>query len=711
MTSGQLSLFDPPPPAKPKLFLEGDALHCLLAAWVERGWLRPLDQAMAHLLRDLFPECLPLVLLGAALASHQLGRGHVCLDLQAALAAPDLTLSLPPENDSGDGECPPLPSEVLKGLTVQAWCEAFLAAPGIVCAKPACIAADEDSEHPGHPLVLVGQGGRPRLYLRRYWRHEQQVARALHRRLATEAAPPANLRQSLDALFPPITETPAPDWQKIACALAARGALTLITGGPGTGKTTTVIRLLALLQGNALALGRALRIRLAAPTGKAAARLTASIAGQIASLAVEEQVRQAIPAEVSTLHRLLGSRPGTRHFVHGRDNPLPLDVLVVDEASMIDLEMMSCLLEALPDRARLILLGDKDQLASVEAGAVLGDLCHEADFGHYTAETLTWIEAHAGHRLDDGALRPGDPIRHALAQQTVMLRHSRRFHADSGIGKLAKAINQGEAETCRDLLSSKLPDLAVLALKDDEDTALDHLAHHGHRDERAGYGRYLSVLKRSRPEAGPDSSPADPAWNDWAVRVLEAFGSFQLLTALRCGPWGVEGLNPRIARTLQKAGLVDGHEGWYEGRPVLVTRNDYGLGVMNGDIGIALRVPVLHGLGGAHTVRRELRVAFIHPDDSRKARFLHPSRLTAVETAFAMTVHKSQGSEFDHAALVLPDRLNPILTRELVYTAVTRAKKAFTLVESRPELLEQAVKQQVVRESGLIDLMWPTSGA
>ncbi|HZX31437.1 MAG TPA: exodeoxyribonuclease V subunit alpha, partial [Rhodocyclaceae bacterium] len=575
MKSGQLSLFDPPPPpAKAKVLPDLESLDRLLAAWVERGWLRPLDQAMAHLLRDLFPECPPLVLLGAALASHQLGRGHVCLDLQAALAAPDLTLSLPPENDSGDGERPPLPSEVLKGLTVQEWCEAFLAAPGIVCAKPACLAADEDSEHPGHPLVLVGQSGRPRLYLRRYWRHEQQVARALHRRLATEAAPPVNLRQSLDALFPPVADALAPDWQKIACALAARGALTLITGGPGTGKTTTVIRLLALLQGNALEQGRALRIRLAAPTGKAAARLTASIAGQIASLAVDDKVRQAIPAEVSTLHRLLGSRPGTRHFVHGPDNPLPLDVLVVDEASMIDLEMMSCLLEALPDRARLVLLGDKDQLASVEAGAVLGDLCHEADFGHYTAETLAWIKAHAGHRLDDGALRPGHPIRHALAQQTVMLRHSRRFHADSGIGKLATAINQGEADACRQLLSSGLPDLAVLAVTDDGDPALDRLAHHGHKDERAGYGRYLSVLKRSRPEAGPDANPADPAWNDWAVRVLEAFGSFQLLTALRCGPWGVEGLNPRIARTLQKAGLVDGHEGWYEGRPVLVTRND-----------------------------------------------------------------------------------------------------------------------------------------
>jgi exodeoxyribonuclease V alpha subunit len=707
----QLSLFDPPP-AKAVAFYDQDGLQKLLAAWVERGWLRPLDQALAGLILDLFPGCSPLVLLAAALASHQLGRGHVCLKLQAALESPDLALSLPPENDSGDGERPPLPSEALAGITLDYWREQLLAAPGIVCHKPACLAQTEDEDHPGHPLVLVGHPRHPRVYLRRYWRYEQQVARALHRRLATPATPPADLRQSLDALFPTAAEDSAasPDWQKIACALAARGALTLVTGGPGTGKTTTVIRLLALLQGSALKAGRPLRIRLAAPTGKAAARLTASIAGQIAALPVDEAVRQSIPAEVGTVHRLLGSRPGTRHFVHGRDNPLALDVLVVDEASMIDLEMMACLLEALPDRARLILLGDKDQLASVEAGAVLGDLCHQADFGNYTEDTLAWIEAHAGHRLDGVALRPGENTSHALAQQTVMLRHSRRFDAGSGIGQLALAINRGEAENCRQLLAAPPPDLAVLCLERGTDPALDRLVLHGHGDDpRPGYGRYLGILKTTRPQAAPDDSPADPAWNAWAVRVLEAFGSFQLLCALRGGPWGVEGLNARIAGTLQGAGLLEGHEGWYEGRPVLVTRNDYGLGVMNGDIGIALRVPVLHGLGGASTVRRELRVAFIHPDDSRRARFLHPSRLTAVETAFAMTVHKSQGSEFGHAALVLPDRLNPVLTRELVYTAVTRARQAFTLVEHRPEVLDEAVRQKVARDSGLIDLMWPAA--
>ncbi|HHK5494660.1 TPA: exodeoxyribonuclease V subunit alpha, partial [Pseudomonas aeruginosa] len=230
------------------------------------------------------------------------------------------------------------------------------------------------------------------------------------------------------------------DWQKLACALAARGYFSLITGGPGTGKTTTVVRLLGLLQAPAVAAGQPLRIRLAAPTGKAAARLSESIGQQVRALPLAEDVLQAIPAEVTTLHRLLGSRPDTRHFRHHRDNPLALDVLVVDEASMIDLEMMASLLDALPPQARLILLGDKDQLASVEAGAVLGDLCRDAEEGWYSAETRAWLQ-----RVSDETwqgLREGSAQAHPLAQQTVMLRHSRRFGASSGIGRLARLVNR-----------------------------------------------------------------------------------------------------------------------------------------------------------------------------------------------------------------------------------------------------------------------------
>ncbi|MBI0548535.1 AAA family ATPase, partial [Dickeya dianthicola] len=250
-----------------------------------------------------------------------------------------------------------------------------------------------------------------------------------------------------DALFPG-DAAGAANWQKLACALAAGSAFSIITGGPGTGKTTTVVKLLALLQSLALEQhGKPLRIRLAAPTGKAAARLNESIAGAIAGLTLDglaqgEAIREHINSEVVTLHRLLGSRPDTRHFRHHADNPLMLDVLVVDEASMVDLEMMAALLAAMPARSRLILLGDKDQLASVEAGALMGELCRRAAQGHYLPQTRDWLRDVAGDAPDDALL---DPHGSALDQSIAMLRHSYRFGADSGIGQLAEAVNDGDA--------------------------------------------------------------------------------------------------------------------------------------------------------------------------------------------------------------------------------------------------------------------------
>ncbi len=408
-------------------------LLILLERWVERGWLRALDRAFVSFLSDLDPQADPLVLVAAALTSHQLGHGHVCLDLYETLKEPDFALSLPPE---GDLQSAPmlLPSQLLASLDGAAWCQAL--ADSTLVAR----AGDSSVEALQKPLVLSDR----RLYLRRYWTYERRIAAALRQRLAQDEAPPSDLAQRLDTLFG--AANPAPDavidWQKLACALATRRAFSIITGGPGTGKTTTVVRLLALLQAPAVQSGQPLRIRLAAPTGKAAARLTESISQQVQSLDVSAEVRQKIPAEVTTVHRLLGSRPGTRHFRHHAGNPLPLDVLVVDEASMIDLEMMANLLDALPPHARMVLLGDKDQLASVEAGAVLGDLCRDAEEGFYSPETQAWLEAVSGEQLDKGGLRQGDAQQHPLAQQVVMLRHSRRFGQGSGIGKLARLVNQ-----------------------------------------------------------------------------------------------------------------------------------------------------------------------------------------------------------------------------------------------------------------------------
>lgn len=655
-------------------------LFALLSTWSERGWLRELDRALAQLFAELDPQASPLLLLGAALASHQLGQGHVCLDLAATLANPDFTLSLPPEGDDAE-ESMILPSQVLAGLSLESWLAA--------CAGSALL------ESEGAPLVLSGTC----LYMRRYWNYERQVVYNIAQRLQTSAAAPTDLAARLASLFPEalmVNGQRLTDWQKLACAMAAQGRFTLITGGPGTGKTTTVVRLLALLQEAAMATGEPLRLSLAAPTGKAAARLTESIGAQVQSLALDERVREQIPTLVTTLHRLLGSRPGSRHFRHDATNPLPLDVLVVDEASMIDLEMMASLLDALPTHARLILLGDKDQLASVEAGAVLGDLCREAESGGYSEATRVWLESQTGERLDDPALVMSDK---ALAQHIVMLRHSRRFGSGSGIGRLARAVNQGDAQMARATLAAGADDLHVLRLSGEQDRGLGRLLIDGQgagESRPQGYAHYLQVMQAQRPT----SDAGEQAWDEWAGKVLAAFDQFQLLCAVRKGAWGVEALNERIAEALVRRKLLEQAYGWYEGRPVLVTRNDYSLGLMNGDIGIALRLPEPPESPGA-PVREVLRVVFPRNDGSGTLRHILPSRLSAVETVFAMTVHKSQGSEFAHCALILPDSLNPVLTKELVYTGITRARHWFSLIESRAGIFEQAVQRRVERRSGL----------
>ncbi|MFA5678940.1 MAG: exodeoxyribonuclease V subunit alpha [Pseudomonas sp.] len=652
-----------------------------LQQWVEVGWLRALDRALVLFLRDMEPAAEPLTLLAAALASHQLGHGHVCLDLSETLNAPDDSLSLPPEGQEA-GEGVQLPSELLRTVGLDQWQQVLSTSPLVQGV------ASMDAEP---PLVLRGS----RLYLRRYWNYEQQVAASLRRRLATTLPLPEDLAGRLDALFADSEQQP--DWQKLACALAARGAFSIITGGPGTGKTTTVVRLLALLQAPAVAAGQPLRIHLAAPTGKAAARLTESIGGQLGRLPVDDSVREQIPREVTTLHRLLGSLPDTRRFRHHAGHPLALDVLVVDEASMIDLEMMACVLDALPERTRLILLGDKDQLASVEAGAVLGDLCRDAEAGCYSEDTRRWLEQVSGQSLTDTGLKPGDAQRHPLAQQTVMLRHSRRFGATSGIGHLARAVNCADPQAARRVLNDAIyKDIHQHSLKGDADPQWARLILGA--DKLPGYAAYLEDLQQGRPSA--DLPADDPCWEAWARQALQGFDRCRVLCAVRKGPWGIEGLNQQIPGLLHRRGLLPEPSGWYEGRPVLVTRNDYSLGLMNGDIGIALSVkePALQP-GEPESLM--LRVAFPRNDGSGGIRFVLPSRLTDVETVFAMTVHKSQGSEFAHTVLVLPESRSPLLTKELVYTAITRASQHFSLVETRVGMFEMAVAQSVRRVSGL----------
>jgi exodeoxyribonuclease V alpha subunit len=676
-----------------------EGLLDLLGLWVEKGWLRVLDRAFAAFLHEQVPSAPPLLLLGAALASHQLGRGHVCLDLRAALAEPDRTLSIPPDGAARERSPAPRPADLLRGFSAADWAAA-LAHPELATGGAGAT-----------PLVVAGQ----RLYLRRFWECEQRIAAAIGERLAAGevrrgSLDAAVMRIWLDRLFGPVRPGET-DWQRVACGLAAGGNFAVITGGPGTGKTTTVVRLLALLQALHLEAGgdAPLRIRMAAPTGKAAARLNASVAGAVQDLllplpgdGIGARIRAAIPTDVSTVHRLLGSRPDTRHFRHHPRNPLPLDVLVVDEASMIDLELMTAVFQALPPAARLVLLGDRDQLASVEAGAVLGEICARAERGHYTTAIATWLQAVSGEAIPGSTL---DAAGTALDQHIVMLRRSYRFGAASAIGRLARAVNSGDPDAVDAVRAwaGRLPDLARVALRDAGEPGLEQCVVRGGAgffapaadgSVPAGHAHYLRLMAVEDPGDGAGPAAADA----WARRVLQAHAGFQLLCAVRQGPWGVEGMNRRIEAMLRAQGLIAPGGIWYEGRPVMVTANDYGLGLMNGDIGVTLAMPALDPEGRPI---RALRVAFPAGDGSGRVRWIQPSRLPRLETVYAMTVHKAQGSEFDHAALLLPDRESPILTRELLYTAITRARRWFTLLEPRAGVLEQAIQRRVLRGSGL----------
>lgn len=478
--------------------------------------------------------------------------------------------------------------------------------------------------------------------------------------------------QSLDQLIP---ESVCLNWQKLATAVAVAQPFAVISGGPGTGKTTTIIKVLALLvelhqQKNE----SPLVIKLAAPTGKAAARLTESIGGAKGRLQLEAKISDAVPEQSSTLHRLLGVIPGSGKYRHHKDNPLHLDVLVLDEASMIDLPMMAALLEAMPKNGRLILLGDKDQLASVEAGAVLGDIFSFYQQG-YSQQQINWLEKSSDYDLSKLNINhQPDSVANGLS----LLKKSYRFDSRSGIGQLARIVNQGLDADLNSLWKQDFSDICLhsdnVESQNSYQTLLDLVV--------KGYGQYLAHLK---------PVPQDKA-NNYAQQLLQAFGQCQVLAAVREGDFGVEGLNQRIAQALQSAGLINQRSGdWYQGRPVMIVRNDYSLGLFNGDIGLCLAETNEFG-------DEKLRVYFQLPDGSIKS-FL-PSRLPEHQTAYAMTIHKSQGSEFNHTLMVLPPRDNPVLTRELVYTGITRAKQQLDIFSSN-DILINAVRRPTARISGL----------
>ncbi|HQR03217.1 MAG: exodeoxyribonuclease V subunit alpha [Proteobacteria bacterium] len=572
-----------------------------LSTLAAAGAIEPVDLHFARALAGWADDGVDANVLSAAvLVSHLAGSGHVCADLAVAAEQP---LAF-------DGEC--------SAPSFARWREGLLGSG---------LCADGENENaPSHPLVLDGH----RLYLARHWLNECFVAAELARRVALPLPlDEARLEAALNTFFDP--DDVATAGQRQATALAARRRVALISGGPGTGKTTTLAALLAL----ALEQQPDLRILLAAPTGKAAARMQESIRNARKRLPLAEDVAAVIPDEARTLHRLLGFGSGTGRPRYRRDHPLPVDLLVVDEASMVDLALMARVLEALPPRARLVLLGDRDQLASVEAGAVFADLCLSATEGG------------------------------ALAAGYGQLSHSFRFGDDAGIGRLARALREGDADATIALLCAEQADLQWDPVPDAERLISSALA---------GYGDYLDSIR-----AGSD-----------AATLHQCFGRFRLLAAHRGGSWGVVRLNAAIERSLAVKLGHDPRQPWYAGRPVMVTANDYALGLFNGDIGIA--APDTDG---------ELRIWF-ESEARAGLRGIAPHSLPPFEAAWALTVHKSQGSEFDAVLLALPDQPSPLVTCELVYTGVTRARKRVALWGAET-VLRDACQRRIVRYSGLCE--------
>jgi exodeoxyribonuclease V alpha subunit len=627
-----------------------------LGPLIEAGLLAPVDVHVATTLGRVLEEGDGDVLLAAALAVRAPRLKHVCVDLRRVRDT--IVAAAVDEADSGHGT---VEVDTLPWPDLDRWLEAVAASPLVAVRDPATRDEPDDTGSEVRPLTLAGD----RLYLDRYWRYERRVARELHRR-ATRAVEPVDLdelRAGLEAAF----DGDPPDRQRVAAAVAVTRHLAIVAGGPGTGKTTTVAAILQLLDAQAAALGRRPpAVALAAPTGKAAQRLTASLreaAARRSGSGVDQRLRE---ATATTLHRLLGPRGRSHRFRHDRHDPLPHDVVVVDETSMVDLALLAKLLDAVRDDARVILLGDPHQLASVEAGSALGDVLGDPDAVPVrSAPVLATLRTAAG-------------------DVTVVLDRVRRFRAGSGLDRLAAAIRSGDADRA----------LHELATADDL-TWLPATA-----DDRGVPGRRpadppeLAVVRDRLVEAGLAVHAAAAAGQHAAA--LTALDRVRVLCAHRRGRQGVAGWVDRIESWLAATGAVDPTVGWYVGRPVLVTANDRRQQLWNGDLGVVVQGP--DGAGPA--------VAFPAPD-GEGTRTLAPARLGEVETVHAMTVHKSQGSQVDHAVVVLPEPASRLCTRELLYTAVTRAKLGATVIAAEAAV-RATIGARISRTSGLADALRPT---
>lgn len=598
----------------------------LLEDLFRSGALRVIDHALAQSLRKLDSNTPDLVLAGAALASLAVAQGHAAFDPARPHLIMDAVIDWPDADQWRDA------------LSDSRW-----------------INQPDTHESASTTTPLVLENGL--LYLRRYREYESRLATRLQAMAAQAASAGdiATLVRLFDTLFPGARD--GDDRQAHAAAIALLHTLLLVTGGPGTGKTTTIARLLMLLIAQARASGDAApRIALAAPTGRAAERMAESLRNAVAQLrgtaGVDATLLDALPAQASTLHRLLGTIPDSPRFRFDADNPLPFDIVVIDEASMVDLPLMCKLVEAIPPGARLVLLGDPDQLPSVEAGDVLSAILAAAGDGNTLA-----IPEPLAPLLGDHDTALAD-IRSPLSGHHVHLVRCYRQAATLDLSPLATAVREGDADTALALLRG-----GQLAGVHFHENLFDPL--HAQRDALLAYWRTLADI--DDPETG-----------------LAEASRLRLLTAVREGPQGARGLNARIEEALA------GNRGpvYFHGRLLLITENSHRQRLFNGDIGICLR-------NAEGTL-----LAWFPSDAESGPRPFHPSALPAHESAFAMTVHKAQGSEFDSVWLQLPRQPSRVLSRELVYTALTRARREVHVCASA-DSLRQALQSRVERISGL----------
>lgn len=532
-----------------------------------------------------------LMVLTAALLSDAVSQGHVSLDLQQVGEQGSELDSVLPE-------------------TVSDW---------IVRLKASHLIGEPAEMK---PMILTASG---RVYLYRYWHDEQQVTQLIAERLKPMAI--IDVPRLTQDFVDWQSGQEAVNWQKVAVMMAMTRQLSVISGGPGTGKTTIVLRLLQLL----LNQDKSARIALAAPTGKAAARLQQAVSEQLA-----------VTIEAKTIHRLLGMTADNERGRYHADKPLPLDVLIVDEASMIDISLMATMMKALPPHARVVLLGDSDQLASIESGAVLADLCRDGVvFSSGFCQQLSDVASIALNH--DMAPHP------AMVDSVVMLQHSYRFDQNSDIGRLALAVKTG-----------------------DDQGLIQHLLD---GPERAWMQQFDSVTIQQSVMPIYSSLFDAVKKRQSAAVCLALFEQSRVLCALKQGPESVDSVNVWIERSLTKQGWRTQHR-FYHGRPIMVTQNDYRHGLFNGDTGLVL-----------YDEQGQLSACFL---EQGEVRWFPLNRLPAHETAYAMTVHKSQGSEFDDVCVVLPEQPSPILSRALLYTAVTRAKQRVSLI-AKASILQNCI--------------------